>query len=130
MKKLAATAVLGLAAFAAATGCQSNSKQAAGKPPLRPAVTDIAPTPPSTYIAPQPVQPVTAVAPVTVAAAEPAAAPAAATSGGSYTVQKGDTLYKIARERYGNGNQWQRIAAANPGVSPSTLKVGQKIVVP
>ena len=35
----------------------------------------------------------------------------------SYTVQKGDTLYKIAKTHYGDGKQWNRIVAANPGVS-------------
>src|SRR5262249_52035977 len=109
----------------------STKRPAPAKPRLKPAVTDISPTPPPTYIAPS--QPVTQVAPVVAAAPiEPVAAPAApaAAAGGTYTVQKGDTLYKIARERYGDGKQWQRIAAANPGLSPTTLKVGQKIVVP
>jgi nucleoid-associated protein YgaU len=50
--------------------------------------------------------------------------------GSSYTVKKGDTLFSIARTRYGNGNQWQRIAAANPGLSPQTLKAGQTIQLP
>jgi 5'-nucleotidase len=129
--KLAAAILTATAAAALAGGCGSNNKQtAAAKPPLRPAVTDISPTPPPTYIAPA--QPVTQVAPVVAAAPiEPISAPAAAAAaGGTYTVQKGDTLYKIARERYGDGKQWQRIAAANPGLSPTSLKVGQKIVVP
>ena len=52
-------------------------------------------------------------------------------SGGTwYTVAKGDTLFGIARTRYGSGGQWQRIAAANPGLSPETLKAGSTIVVP
>lgn len=55
---------------------------------------------------------------------------AGAATGGSYTVKKGDTLFRIAHDRYGDGKQWPRIAAANPGLSPSTLKVGQRIVVP
>ena len=59
-----------------------------------------------------------------------AAAPAPAAGGKSYTVKKGDTLFSIAKEVYGNGNQWQRLTAANPGLSPSTLKVGQKIAIP
>jgi 5'-nucleotidase len=57
-------------------------------------------------------------------------APTAASNGNSYTVQKGDTLYGIARQRYGDGKQWQKIASANPGVSPSSLKVGQTILIP
>jgi 5'-nucleotidase len=47
-----------------------------------------------------------------------------------YTVKRGDTLYSIARTRYGDGKQWQRIAAANPGVSPAKLLAGQTIVLP
>ena len=53
-----------------------------------------------------------------------------ATAGGSYTVKKGDTLYSIARKSYGDGKQWQKIASANPGLRPETLKVGQTITIP
>ena len=132
MKKFAAT-MLTLAAIAG--GCESSAKKpaTASRAPLKPAVTDIAPTPPAGYVTSvqpiQPVQPV-AIAPAPAAAVEPAAAPAASAGGSMYTVQKGDTLYKIARERYGDGKQWQKIASANPGLSPSTLKVGQKIAIP
>jgi 5'-nucleotidase len=55
---------------------------------------------------------------------------AATIGGGAYTVKKGDTLYSIARSRYGDGKQWQKIASANPGVRPETLKVGQTITLP
>jgi len=116
---------------AVAGGCSSNNKQAAtgGKPPLQPLVTDIAPLPPTPVYAPAPIQPVQpAAAPAVATAAEPVTA--AATVGGAYTVKRGDTLYKIAREHYGDGKAWNRIAAANPGLSPSTLKVGQKITLP
>ena len=47
-----------------------------------------------------------------------------------YTVMQGDTLFGIARARYGSGGQWQRIASANPGLSPETLKAGTTILVP
>lgn len=58
-------------------------------------------------------------------------APAAGTLGaGPYVVKKGDTLYSIAKSRFGEGKQWQRIAAANPGLEPSKLKVGQTITIP
>lgn len=52
------------------------------------------------------------------------------TGASTYTVQKGDTLYKIARDHYGDGRQWSRIAAANPGLFPATLKAGQKLKMP
>jgi 5'-nucleotidase/UDP-sugar diphosphatase len=48
----------------------------------------------------------------------------------TYTVQKGDTLFKIARNRYGDGAKWQKIAAANPGLNANNIKVGQKINLP
>jgi nucleoid-associated protein YgaU len=51
-------------------------------------------------------------------------------SAANYTVKKGDTLYRIAKDRYGDGKQWQKIASANPGVSASTLRVGQTLVIP
>jgi 5'-nucleotidase len=91
--------------------------------PLQPA------TPP--YMLPSatpPAQPVNVVE-TTPPPAIPAAATAPATAS-KYTVKKGDTLYHIAKEKYGDGKQWQRIAAANPGVSPSTLKIGQILVMP
>lgn len=53
-----------------------------------------------------------------------------AMTGGNYTVKKGDTLYGIARQHYGDGKQWQKIASANPGLKPSALRVGQQIVLP
>jgi 5'-nucleotidase len=49
---------------------------------------------------------------------------------GPYTVKKGDTLYGIARQRYGDGKQWVRIAEANPGLRPEALKAGQTITLP
>lgn len=53
-----------------------------------------------------------------------------AIGGGSYTVKKGDTLYSIARQRYGDGKQWTKIASANPGLKPQSLRVGQSITLP
>jgi len=50
--------------------------------------------------------------------------------GGTYTVKKGDTLYGIAKKKYNDGKQWQKIASANPGLSPTSLKVGQTITLP
>ena len=49
---------------------------------------------------------------------------------GGYKVKKGDTLFGIARNKYGDGKKWMQIASANPGLSPQTLKIGQTIVLP
>ncbi len=110
--------VLSLAAGCANRGKKSDNLSA--NPGLSPAVTDISPTPAS-YAPPAaqaPVQPVMADNSATTA------------SGGKYTVKKGDTLWKIASAHYGNGNQWQKIVGANPGLSADNLKAGQKIMMP
>jgi 5'-nucleotidase/UDP-sugar diphosphatase len=104
-------------------GCSTKDKDTTASPTGAGALTDVAPapvpyTPPATPVAYEP--PPTPVAPVETTAS----------SGGTYTVKKGDTLYGIARARYGDGKQWQRIANANPGVSPQSLKVGQTLVIP
>lgn len=44
-----------------------------------------------------------------------------------YTIQKGDTMYEIAKKYYTNVTS---IIAANPNVNPYNLQIGQKIVVP
>lgn len=48
----------------------------------------------------------------------------------AYVVQQGDTLYGIAQRSLGNGNRWREIAAANPGITPKSLKVGQTLTLP
>jgi 5'-nucleotidase len=87
-------------------------------------------TPAPSYT-PAPAQPVYDSAPVVASAVQPAYSnSSAALGGGTYVVKKGDTLYGIARTHYGDGKQWQKIAAANPGLSPTSLKVGQTITLP
>lgn len=54
----------------------------------------------------------------------------ASASGDSYKVKKGDTLYAIAKAHYGNGKEWERITAANPGLTPGTLRAGQTLTIP
>jgi nucleoid-associated protein YgaU len=63
------------------------------------------------------------------------AAPAATTSGGpvagrTYKVQRGDTLWSIAKRTYGDGAQYRKIVAANPSVRNDRLIVGQTITLP
>ena len=56
--------------------------------------------------------------------------PESSGNGRQYRVQKGDTLFGIAKAHYRDGNRWQHIAAMNPGLTPATLKAGTTIVVP
>jgi nucleoid-associated protein YgaU len=130
VKQAILTSVI-VAAAVMAAGCKdSKSSTAANNAALSPA-------PVAYQSAPQPYTPPPVAAQPVVydsAPAQPVAmvssAPASTVSGGSYTVKKGDTLYSIAKSRYGAGNQYTKITAANPGLSPQSLKVGQTITIP
>jgi nucleoid-associated protein YgaU len=67
----------------------------------------------------------------------PQAQAAAASAGGAgssktYTVKAGDTLSKIAKEIYGNANDYHKIFEANQDKlqSPDKIQVGQELVIP
>lgn len=55
-----------------------------------------------------------------------------AIEGTYYTVQKGDTLWKIAQQAYGSGRRWRKIYEANKDViaDPSKIYAGQVIMIP
>ena len=57
----------------------------------------------------------------------PAPAPVPQVAGTEYVVVKGDSLAKIAKK---NGVTLSALKAANPGVEPTKLKVGQKLSIP
>ena len=136
-----------LALVATGAGCANNKQAASEAAPLNDSVADIdvAPVPPRepefaeaapldvlAPDAPAPMpEPVSTPAPEAPVVSEaPAAQQPGSGEGTTYTVKKGDTLFSIARAVYGNGGQWQRIANANPGLSPSTLKAGTTIAIP
>jgi len=50
----------------------------------------------------------------------------------SYTVQKGDTLWKIAKQFYGKGSAWTRIHEANKDVidDPDVIQPGWNLRIP
>ena len=111
-------------------GCQNTKKDV----PVSTSVTDVTATPaPAAQPAytPAPNQ-----APAYASVSDSITPPSSSTggtgaiSGGSYTVKRGDTLYAIARARYGDGKQWRKIVDANPGLQPGALKVGQTIALP
>lgn len=55
-----------------------------------------------------------------------------ASSAGTYTVQKGDSLWKIAERQYGDGSQWRRIYEANRDQisDPDLIHPGQTFTIP
>lgn len=48
---------------------------------------------------------------------------------GTYTVQKGDTLWAIARRLYSDGTRWKEIAHKNGIADPNTLQIGQVLIL-
>ena len=122
------TLAVGLLGLAIAGGCSNAKKttESSVTEPLTPAPVAYQPAPQPYTPSPVAAQPVT----YDSTPAPMAASAAPAVSGGSYTVKKGDTLYGIAKSRYGSGKEYTKIVAANPGLSPQTLKVGQTITIP
>ncbi len=48
----------------------------------------------------------------------------------TYTIQKGDSFWKIAKAVYGDPLRMKDIEAANPDVDPKKLTIGDEIVLP
>lgn len=63
---------------------------------------------------------------------EPTAPSEQAPAGTTYTVQKGDTLQKIAAKFYGTSKPWRKIYEANQASlkSPDNIYPGQKLIIP
>jgi len=55
-----------------------------------------------------------------------------AAGGRTYTVQKGDSLSKIAKREYGDAQQWRRIFEANRNLieNPDLIYPGQVLHLP
>lgn len=85
-----------------------------------PAATTAAP---AATPAPAPAAPATPAPPTTTPAAVAAAA-------SKYVVEKGDSLWKIAAEKYGDGALWQRIAKANTLKHPNHIEIGEELELP
>jgi nucleoid-associated protein YgaU len=113
----------------AAAGCQSNKSQPSAQLQPTPAVTTV-----QAPVQPEPVEAVDTSTPAPtpmadITTATPDAVNASYT-GGKYVVKAGDTLYRIAAKHYGEGKEWRKIVAANPGITPTKLRVGQVLILP
>lgn len=55
-----------------------------------------------------------------------------ASSGKTYTVKSGDSLWKIAKQMYGNGSQYTKIYEANKDKikNPNLIYAGQTFIIP
>ncbi|SCX25777.1 5'-nucleotidase C-terminal domain-containing protein [Agrobacterium rosae] len=100
------------------------AKPATPAPATAPATTAQAPA--ATTPAPAAPAP-TASAPATPA---PAASTTTAAAAAKYVVARGDSLWKIAAEKYGNGLEWKKIAEANALKRPNHIEVGEELNVP
>jgi nucleoid-associated protein YgaU len=59
--------------------------------------------------------------------------PSAKSTPKTYTIKKGDSLWKIAKRVYGDGGKWRTIYDANKkviGKNPNLIYPGQKLVIP
>ena len=55
---------------------------------------------------------------------------ASATAGGKHVIARGDTLWDLAKDAYGDGTLWRRIAEANGNPRPRALHIGTELSIP
>ena len=127
MKKIISFAVI--AGLAVVGGCAKKSVT----PAANSSITEVAPPPPI-HNGITPAQPIAysdaMAAPMDDVAPAPSRGHASSGAGKTYIVKKGDTLWAIAQRNYGDGKQYRKILAANPGIKGDRLNAGQKIVIP
>ncbi|MCY2951247.1 MAG: LysM peptidoglycan-binding domain-containing protein [Planctomycetota bacterium] len=111
-----------LVVLALVAGCSNDKKADAGN---KDSLAGIAPPPPVHN------ETAATVTPVEVDKPADTATSAAPARGQKYLVQKGDTLYSLARKTYGDGKQYKKIVAANPAtIKNERLIAGTTITLP
>ncbi len=108
-------------------GCKRTPPDETLNPPsldTNPVALDTNPPPLAVSNPPVVVPPLATNPPVVI---PPVVEPAPPATGSEYVVVKGDSLAKIAKK---NGVSLKALEAANPGVVPTKLKIGQKLTIP
>ena len=110
----------------------SGAAQPASPVPAATAASDgKAPTATSPAPAPAPLPPLPAPAkPAATTVPQTPTATRSAPRADTYTVKEGDSLVTIWRSLAGTERGWEKLLAANPGVDPTRLKIGQVLKVP
>ncbi len=85
----------------------------------------------------QPLAPSMAALPVAPAASAstvrptPPVVPAATAAQRTVSVQRGDSLWKLAQQNLGRGNRWHELLAVNPSIAdPNQIRAGAHLVLP
>ena len=69
-------------------------------------------------------------APAPTQTAAPSTSTPPASTPRTHRVASGESLYSISQLVYGSGKYYKKILAANPGIDPHRLKIGQILVIP
>lgn len=120
-----------IAAVGAGAACQKAEQDRSQGPQRRGQLADLAPPPAETELSwpEEPQEPPATTAAEVQAADEPAPAPSGERV---HVVEKGDTLYGLARRYYNDASQWRRIYEANADrlENPDRLRPGMRLVIP
>ena len=109
-----------------APGCKQEPKNA-----LQPASSDQPPARPLKEIEPlAPPPPAQTAESTSPPATERTTPTEIQTDSRQYTIQKGDTLWSIAKTMLGDGKRYKEIVELNPGLEPTKLPIGKTIQLP
>ena len=122
--------VTGTVVLAALAGCNNEQKQdqTAQLPPPPAPLEEPAGDPSAAYGYPGSAEMATNPSAFAVPTANQAPNPSATMR--TYKVQKGDTLWSIAKREYNDGKRWADIAQANNITNERKLAVGMSIILP